>query len=202
MTEHPLSFHCNLPCATDAFDFQAEVNFTCSVLAPQDIVQRNVTDVRQVLKPLLVKVMRFISCNYDISQRKAAEHEISVSLEKAVSYPCFQLNHFTLTLSLPETVKQIKQQIERKTGDIEATIIIEEKERRLEEQRQDFSRLIMKRKMDFYGEILNEGNWRLLALQLAQRPSDVEVIESKSCSTRPTWEDNITTTATLTTCLT
>ena len=176
MTEHLLSFCCNLPCATNGYDFHAEVKFRCSVLDPEMVVQRNLTDVRQVLEPLIVKVMRFNSCDYEISQRKAAEQEISLSLEKAVYDACFHLKYFALTLSLPEEFRKRYQYIETKRGEIKDALLIEAEAEQLEGQRYKSARRLVQNNIDFYSDILNQGNGRLLALHLAKRPDDIQFV--------------------------
>lgn len=106
MTEYPLGFACNLPCATDAFDFQAQVKFSSSVRDPEMIVRRNVTDVCALLQPLIIEVMRGISRKYEVEESGSAEHEISNSVKKAIYDEGFNLYQFTVTLSLEREARE------------------------------------------------------------------------------------------------
>ena len=94
VTEHSLSFRCDLPCKTDAFVFHAEITFMCSVHDPATIVQRNVTDVHQVLKPLIEEVMRTESRNYDPEESGIAERDIANSVKQKIYDAGFGVNRF------------------------------------------------------------------------------------------------------------
>ena len=193
-TEHPLNFRFNLPCATDAFDFHAQINFTCAVHDPEMIVRRNVNDVRQFLEPLIVGSMRRISRNYLVEESAAAEREIGNTVRQEIYDVGFQLKNFVLKLSLEEEVRNRIREKKRiqETTDIEKTKIysqktLEEEAQKLEMQRQQFEieRIRQqeqfelertKLKMEFYGPLLQAGNWQMLALQLSQNPQDVQII--------------------------
>ena len=145
MTEHPLSFLCELPCATDAFDFHADVRFTCAVHNPEMIVRRNVTDVRQVLEPLIVEVMRSMSRNYQVEESGIAEREIGDRVKKAVYDVGFQLNRFVLTLSLEQEARQrirqkkdIQDRAELEKTRSQSSIELEKEAQKLYLQRQQF----------------------------------------------------------------
>lgn len=158
LTEHRLSFRHDLPSKIEAFVFHAEVTFMCSVNDPATIVQRNVTDVRQVLEPLIIEVMRAESRNYDTEKSGIAEREIGNSIKQAIYDAGFQVHRFVLQLSRDEEVKQIER-------DDEIERIKEENKIKL-----------MRMKMDFYGPMIQAGNWQMLAMQLAQNPEDVQFI--------------------------
>ena len=194
LTEHPLSFRCDLPCKTDAFVFHAEVTFMCSVHDPATIVQRNVTDVRQVLKPLIVEVMRNKSRDYDIEESGIAERDISDVVKEAIYDAGFQVDRFVLQLSLEEEIreqirekKRIQKQTEIEKIRIQSNIELERQHQELSRQRQEFSLEskrreekfeieLMKTKMDFYGPMIQAGQWQMLAMQLAQNPNDMQII--------------------------
>jgi hypothetical protein len=183
VTEHPLIFNFKLPCATDEFEFNAEIQLTCSIAEPDAIIRRNVTDVGIALKPMMMKVMRSISCNYEISQRKVAEQKIGASLETANYDSCFQLKYFILTLSLPEEIIQGKKEITKvlhqtnvEIANIKSRQQVEKEQQQLQQQQQIFDISQTREKINFYSEILKAGNLQMLALQLAQRPGDAQVI--------------------------
>ncbi|MFB2891602.1 hypothetical protein ACE1CI_01530 [Aerosakkonemataceae cyanobacterium BLCC-F50] len=183
MSEHPLSFRCDLPCKTDAFDFHAEVKFNCLVHDPEMIVRRNVTDVRKILEPLIIEVMRNMSREYEVEQSGIAEREIGDRVKKEVYDVGFQLNRFTLTLSLEQETrdrirekKRIQETTELEKINIQGMLELEKEKQKLAMQREQFEIERMKLKIDFYGPIIQAGNWQLLTMQLIQRPEDVAVI--------------------------
>jgi len=172
ITEHTFTFQCTLPCERDAFDFQAEVQVTCSVNDPVVIVERNVTDVRAVLEPLIVRTMRTISRNYDVEESAEAEKAIAQAVEDESYNVGLKLNRFVVKLSLEEDarthIRRLKQ-IERE----------KERERRaseLEKLRDELEIERMRIKMDFYSPLIKEGHWQLLALQLTNHPEDVATV--------------------------
>lgn len=113
LSDFPLTFGCKLPCATDAFYFLAEVQFTCSVSNPAMIVSRNVTDIRLVLEPLIIDEMRRISRKYKVEQSGAAEQEISAGLETKIYDEGFNFKHLTIRLSLEEEARERIRQVKR-----------------------------------------------------------------------------------------
>ncbi|MGF1937692.1 MAG: hypothetical protein RM347_025435 [Nostoc sp. ChiQUE02] len=190
ISEHPLSFRCDLPCKTDAFDFHAEVKFNCSVHEPEIIVQRNVTDVYEVLEPLIDHVMRSMSRSYEFKEVGIAEREIGDRVKQEVYDAGFQLNRFVLKLSLEQ---EVRDRIRRKTNiqeevevditsikgksELEKTVI--EEQNKLEKLKIESDKLEIERlriKMDFYNEIIQTGSLQLLVLQLAKNPNDVMAV--------------------------
>lgn len=54
LSDFPIAFNCNLPCATDAFDFQAEVRFLVSVREPEIIVRHFMRVPKKLSKTELI----------------------------------------------------------------------------------------------------------------------------------------------------
>ncbi|MCP2728356.1 hypothetical protein [Limnofasciculus baicalensis] len=197
LTEHPLSFQFKLPCATDAFDFQAELKFICSVQEPEKIISRGITDVRLFLEPIMAEIMRNISRNYQVEESADAERDISLKVKRAIYDEGFQVYRFVLTLSLEQEIrdrirekKRIEDTTEIETNKIKSQKKIEQEAQSLDMQRQLFEmeRIKMqeqfeieriKLKMEFYTPLLQAGNWQMLALQLAQNPQDVVFISQE-----------------------
>ena len=172
VTEHSFGFNCTLPCESDAFDFHAEVQVTCSVDDPATIVERNVTDARAVLEPLIVSTMRSISRDYNVEESAAAERVITQALEGESYQVGLQLNRLVIKLSLEEDarahirrLKQIERDKERERREAELDKLHDE----LEIER-------MRVKMDFYSPLIEGGHWQLLALQLTNHPEDVATV--------------------------
>lgn len=119
MSDFLIGFSCNLPCATDAFDFPAQVQFTCSVRDPQMIVSRKVTDIRQVLEPLIKEKMRRVSRKYEVEQSGDAEREISDSVKTTIYDEGFNLKKFTVTISLEKEARERIREKKRLQEEIE-----------------------------------------------------------------------------------
>jgi hypothetical protein len=197
LKEYPLSFTFTIPCATDAFDFNAEIKFVCAVEDPEKIVIRGVNDVKSFLEPLMEEVIRRISRNFQVEETLDAEKEISARLKRAIYDEGFQVDRLVLKLSLE---KEIRDRIRNKKL-AEDTVAIEitkiKQDQRIESERQlleiqrlefenkhkemqaEFEIKQIKMKMEFYEPILKSGNWGLLAMQLSQNPDDVVLIAQK-----------------------
>lgn len=170
VTEHALHFDCTLPCNSDAFDFQAKIQATVAVSDPGQIIERNVTDIAGTLKPLLISVMRRISRRHDVDQSAEAEHEISDAISEEKFDAGLVVKRFVVELSLEQdardhirTLRQIARSRER-----------EKEEAVLEQQRQSQDLARIRARMEFYGPLIEQGQWQMLALHLSNRPEDVQ----------------------------
>jgi hypothetical protein len=104
MTEHSLSFQCDVPCKGDAFRFHAEITFRCSVRDPETVVNRNIIDVAQWIKSSVEEIMRIVSRKYDVKDSGNAETEMRNVVNKAIYESGFNLSNFILKLSLQQEV--------------------------------------------------------------------------------------------------
>ena len=172
VTEHSFGFNCTLPCESDAFDFQAVAQVTCSVDDPAIIVERNITDARVALEPLIIGTMRSISREYDVEESAAAERAIAEAVEREAYNVGLKLNRFVVKLSLEEDARAHI----RKLRQIERDKERERKEAELERQRDELEMERMRMKMGFYSPLIKEGQWQLLALQLTNHPEDVAAV--------------------------
>ena len=198
VTEHSFGFNCVLPCESDAFDFQAEVQVTCSVNDPATIVERNITDVRAVLEPLIIRTMRSVSRRYNVEQSSAAEEAITSAIEKETYNVGIKLNRFVAKLYLEEDAREYirkqeelrrrtvlgKAEIEHKREIEAAHAILEQERRKFREAEADWERERKKleeqtelerrqMRMEFYGPLIEKGQWQLLVFHLANNPDDV-----------------------------
>lgn len=142
------NFQCDLPSKTNTFSFKAEVQLICSVLNPVMIVQDDITDVRQVVQPLIVDAMKNVSRKYEIEDFNVAEEQISNFLnnlyeikeyvdtkysdqenvdDKKKRLKGFHLNRFVLDLSSDRKIINIAQEKElfKRSSDFERTKITE-----------------------------------------------------------------------------
>lgn len=169
VTEHSFTFDCTLPCDSDAFDFQAEAQVTYSVDDPALVVERKVEDARDTLKPLIVRTMRGVSRNYDVRDSADAEEAIAKAVEDESYNVGLKLNRFVVRLSLEEDARAHIRELRQIERDKER----ERKEAELERQRDELEMERTRMKMDFYGPLIQEGQWQMLALQLTKHPEDV-----------------------------
>lgn len=190
ITEHSLSFNCILPCQSDAFDFHAEVQIACAVDDPALIVERNTADVRLILEPLIIRTMRSISRRYGVEESSRAEEAITEELENEAYDIGININRSVVRLRLEEDARDYirkQEDIRRRTvldkAEIERQREVEATQAALEAERQKLRQAEVqwelerkKMMMDFYGPLVRDGHWQLLALQLADHPEDVVTI--------------------------
>jgi len=198
VTEHSFSSDCTLPCESDAFDFHAEVQVTWAVDDPALIVERNVTDARTALEPLIIRTMRSVSRRYGVEASSTAEEGIIQAVENETYDVGIKLNRFVVELRLEKDARDYirkQEEIRRRTildkaeigrqREVEAaqaTLGEErrkfreaedqwERERKKLEEQAELER--QKMRMEFYGPLIEKGNWQLLAFHLANHPDDV-----------------------------
>jgi len=165
LAEHPLEFTFEIPCKGDAYDFNAVVNFICSVREPIKIVERKVKDVNKFLQPLIGKALRDISRQYEIEEIADAENSMNSEVSRQVYHQGFNIRDLVIALALPE---EVRTSIQKKR---------EIKNRREDEGDELKHNLEMTRKkMDFYVKMFQGGHLQLLALQLAENPKDMNII--------------------------
>ena len=172
VTEHSFSFNCTLPCESDAFDFQAVVQVAYAVDDPATIVERNVTDARAVLQPLIIATMRSVSRDYAVEESAAAEGTIAEAVQGKGYNVGLTLNRFVVNLSLEDDARSHIRKLKQLERDKER----ERKEAELERLRDQLEIDRVKMKMDFYSPLIEGGHWRLLALQLSNHPEDVATV--------------------------
>lgn len=174
ITEHSFSFSCALPCQGEAFEFHAQIDVTYSVENPSLIVERNITDSRTVLEPLIINTMREVSREHDVEQSAEAEKSITERvLEESKKYSTgLKIFRFVVKLSLEEDARNHIRQLKQ----IERTKVSERRQAELEKQRIELEVERTKMRMEFYRPLIKEGQWQLLALQLANHPDDVAAV--------------------------
>lgn len=162
-SKHPLRFMCSLPCKTDAFDFQADVNFTCKVSDPLMIVRDNITDVSKVLEPLIIEMMRTISRKHEVEDSGAAEREISDCIKKAEYKVGLSIEQFTVSLFLEREARDRIREKKRLQEEIE-----------LEKVRQDLEKQKAQREID------NAKQKELLELERIRQRNQFQREEQKT----------------------
>ncbi len=172
ITEHSFSFTCSIPCQGDAFDFHADCHVNYKAHDPRAVVQQNVTDARAVLEPVIVEKMRRDSRNFDVEQVALAESTISKRTLADVYVHGLMLTGLVLKLTLDESARSHT----RKLREIARTKELEERDAELQLRRSELEIERMRMKTDFYSGIIRQGQWQLLAMQLANNPGDVAAV--------------------------
>lgn len=174
VSEQSFGISCTLPCEGDAFEFHVQATVFYSVKDPASIVKRNVTDGRQVLEPALISAMRTVSRRYSVEQSADAENAIKQQVAQGSTKfdEGLAVHRFSLQLSLEEDARLHI----RRLKEIDRALIAEKKQSELEEQRDVLAQKRTKSQMEFYGPIIQGGQWQLLALQLSHNPGDVAEI--------------------------
>lgn len=183
VSDHTFEFNSTLPCKSDAFDFHAEAQITCAVSDPETIVARRTTDARAILQPLVEETMRQESRSYNVEESEEAERAIADEVLRADYDTGFKIKRCVLHLRLEEEarthIRKLKQ-IERDKTLVRRQAEFEQEkvalEAKLEKERDKHERERIQLKMEFYGPLIQQGEWQLLAFQLSNHPEDVGTI--------------------------
>lgn len=178
MTEHPLSFQCDVPCKGDAYQFHAEVTFRCSVGNPKAIVERNITDVAQWIKFSVEETMRDISRQYDVKDSGYAENPMRLAVNQAISESGFNLSNFILKLSLEaevadwiKTDTRIKEDIQRE----QTKQNLERQKRKFEVEQEDQKLELERQRIEQQQKLENEFKCKELEAKLEQQKLEQEL---------------------------
>jgi hypothetical protein len=177
MTEHPLNFHCDVPCKGDAYKFHAEITFRCTVRTPEVVIRRNITDVAQWVKSSVEEIMRTVSRKHDVKDSGNAEIEMRNAVNKAIYESGFNLSKFTLKLSLQQEIADWVQTQTRIQEEIKLEKtkqdLVREKTRfeiEKEEQRSDQERKRLKKQQELENDLrLKDLEAKLQQQELEQR---------------------------------
>lgn len=172
ISSHTFSFAVTLPCQSDAFDFNASVQVTCSVNNPALIVKHRIADAQPILTDLITNTMRSISRKYDVEKSEEAERDIDMTLNSQTYDVGFILHRVIIRLTLEEDARTYIRQLRQYDRDK----VLVSREAQLQQRRDEFEQGHLKLKMSFYGPLIEQGQWQLLSLQLANNPNDVPAI--------------------------
>lgn len=169
---HSFSLQANLPCNKDAFNFRADIQVTFQVFNPTEIVKNQIHDSQSYLQPELINLMRNISRKYTAAQSEEAEQEIIQAYGGGVKLGGFQITRVIADLELDSSSREHL----RKLDEITRTRVEETAAHELHKQRDQFDIERKQIKMDFYGPLIQRGQWEMLGLHLAEHPDDVATI--------------------------
>ncbi len=172
VAEHSYEFQVNLPCEKDAFNFDAKINVTYRVTEPATVVDKQIKDPESILKSHIVESMRSISRKYTTQQSEDAERKINMSFSRGLLISGITITKIVSDLSLDSAARDHL----RKLQEIDNDKILQSKEHELNIMKDQFDIERQKIKMDFYGPLLQQGQWQMLALHLARNPDDVATV--------------------------
>lgn len=141
MSEHRLELVCELPGKADAFHFQTLAQFRYRVSQPEVIIERNTTNTREVIEPLIIAVMRRASRRHEPEGVGAAEEEISIKVreDEEIRSTGFEMTRVALTMSLDDETRKLLKERNRKIAEIRSTAEIEIEQRALDQKRAEFA---------------------------------------------------------------
>lgn len=155
ITDHQLQFECRLPSKDGAFYFNANVSYRCQVVDPAIVVSNRCTDAAAVIQPVLKRILRGITRQYEPDQSGAAEEEANDELYGGnTRVPGFRVSECVVELSLD--------------GD-EAGYV---RKRRIARHRQDLD----KGELEIVQPLVEAGDVGMLALYLSKHPDDAAAV--------------------------
>lgn len=172
VAEHNFYFQVSLPCERDAFSFEANVDVTYYIAHPNIIVDRQIKDPEAVIKTHLIEVMRTISRKYTTKDSEKAEKAINREFGSGMLVSGIAATKIISDLRLDAKAQEHLRQLE----EIDNEKIRQKAEHDLNLMRDQFEIERQKMKMEFYTPLIQQGQWQLLALHLAQNPGDVATI--------------------------
>ncbi len=188
VSEHSFSFQCALPCEGDAFEFQADVHVVYTVSNPAAIVERNITDARGALEPLIMRALRATSRKFGVEQSAKAERALMRAIEGEDYDVGLKVKRFVVKLQ-PDSaarehirrLEETKRRTEREKADIERLKEVEVAQAALDKERREFQKdkavwelEEKQRLMQFYNTVIEQ--LQLPVLQLANNPDDVPTV--------------------------
>ena len=88
-----------LPTRDPSFQFQCSVTFNCRVLDPAAVARMNIRDMTSAVRLTLVRIMRRVGRDYDISGFNDAEAALNDALERFRGDRAIQLSSFLVELA-------------------------------------------------------------------------------------------------------
>jgi hypothetical protein len=160
VSDHHVRLTCDLPSTGDAHRFEATVHFTCVVRRPEEVVLHSIRDAGAALRPPLEDAMRQVSRRYQIEDSAAAERAVRAELlrreEDAGFHPAFALRRISVSVDLDSTARWQAEEV---------------RQARHSSRMQDDEAGGTIRRAKQYEALVDEGDWGMLRLALAQNPN-------------------------------
>jgi len=172
--KHTISFDCSLPSNHDAVEFRADVQLTCQVVDPQIIVQRRITDACAAVRSPLTRQMRLDSRAFDVSManRSRVEDAVNQAILKQPIWSGFKVSDVIVRLGLSDEELEHQRKLRRIAREIE----FHTQDTLFQDQRTAVDQKRRRQTVDFYTDMVQEGNGRLVLLHLAEHPEEARDI--------------------------
>lgn len=170
--QHLSSFETDIPSRGDALPFHATVDLQWRVKKPYEIVRRRI-DTSQALidaiSPELLARMRRVSRQFDVDESEAAESKINTEFDAPLgaglglwTLPYVRLSLEQSTIDYFREVLSLQRKIE-----------IEEHANRLRQKEDDNKQGLLSRRIQFYRDIISDGDIEQFAMQIAHNEDDL-----------------------------
>jgi hypothetical protein len=160
VADHPIRLACTLPSRGDAHRFEADVHCTCVVRRPEEVVLHHITDAGAALRPLVEDAMRQVSRRHEIEDSAGAEQAVRAELQRREEdegfHPAFALRRISVSVDLDSTAREHADDVRRRRH-----------QNRVDDD--DANRTVQR--ADQYRTLVEEGEWGMLRLALAQHPN-------------------------------
>lgn len=176
ISARPFTFSCSLPCASDAFEFYADMSVTYEVHPEHAglIVKHGLTDGRATVEAQIIRELRTLSRRFDAQQSGQAEAVMVRTVEQwQFENPylhMFKIRRFDLQLRLEDTTRVHIRDV----AQFDRERIMMHKQAELEREREQLQMQLWKMRMDFYQPYVTGGHWQQLIVQLAKNPDDMD----------------------------
>jgi hypothetical protein len=171
---YTIIFDCSLPSNHDAVEFRADVQLICQVARPQVIVQHKITDACAAIERPITRLMRLASRAHDVSManRSDAEQAVNQAILKQPDWCGFKIVDVMVRLGLGDEDLEHQRKLRQTAREIE----LHREQSTLDNQREYLDRERRKQTVEFYTELVREGNSKLVLLHLAEHPDEARDI--------------------------
>ncbi len=173
MGRHWTSLEFDLPSREEAFPFHAIVDVEWCVINPTKVVRDGVNDVRESLSPSLRHQLSTITRQFDVEDTAAAEKaafkwltDHSIGCEYGLQSRAFlRMRMDDPTVTHVAAIREVRRKIELEPGTQELNL-----------RREESAITLLTRRVEFYRDIILDGDCDQFALQLAQNPHEVGTV--------------------------
>ena len=175
----PVNFQCDLPCKSDAFHFQANVQLDCSANDPATIVQRNSSDIKADIEKRVIDAIRPLSRTYDVEEIEKAEDALRREIKRLDYQIGVEIDYAAISLDLEEGTREyIRKQREIRwntvidKAEIEHVRKVESTQAILERERRDREM----EKVKFCEDLVGQRDAEALTFYLMTNRDDAPMI--------------------------
>lgn len=183
LSEKGFNFTCSLPSENAAYEFQAEVRVSYHVDDPAAVVEHQVTDPRETLRPLMIQTLRNKSREYPIESVHKAEPGLTDTLKRANYGRGLKVTEAVVTLKLDKAARDyvrklddMERQRDIKLEEIRHQQKLQLEQAKLEQLTEEQRQKLLHQRLQFYNPLIQSGEWQMLSLLLSNNPQDVGAV--------------------------